>query len=275
MDAALVVKADPAEQREFEIEPCRPGASLDQLRLDRRDRALCHGVVERSAGASAAGGDSGVFEALGVLPGRVLGAAVVGVRDEWLARPFAAGDRHREGVVDERSRMRARFGVKPICRELEVSDRAYRQRRGGLPSRRAQSDAASLVEIRTFHARGGSSAGGSRRRDGRVVRVVALLAAAAKGQLRCRALHRRAADARGRSRRRRRPSRSDAPHDDPTPTAGRRHRSRREALPGVAARRAVGVRLHLHPHPREARSRGRPSPPRRRSRFSRRSSTSS
>jgi len=47
---------------------------------------------------------------------------------------------------------RARFGVEPICRELEVSDRAYRQRRASPPSARVQSDAALLAEIRRIHA---------------------------------------------------------------------------------------------------------------------------
>ena len=47
---------------------------------------------------------------------------------------------------------RARFGVEPICRELEVSDRAYRQRRVAEPSRRARSDAVILAEIRRIHA---------------------------------------------------------------------------------------------------------------------------
>jgi putative transposase len=47
---------------------------------------------------------------------------------------------------------RARFGVEPICRELEVSDRAYRQRRSAPPSARKQSDAVVLAEIRRIHA---------------------------------------------------------------------------------------------------------------------------
>jgi putative transposase len=47
---------------------------------------------------------------------------------------------------------RARFGVEPICRELEVSDRAYRQRRVAPPSARAQSDQVILGEIRRIHA---------------------------------------------------------------------------------------------------------------------------
>lgn len=47
--------------------------------------------------------------------------------------------------IDEQ---RARFGVEPICRELEVSDRAYRQRRSAPPSNRSQRDALLLGEIR-------------------------------------------------------------------------------------------------------------------------------
>jgi putative transposase len=43
---------------------------------------------------------------------------------------------------------RARFGVEPICRELEVSDRAYRQRRSAPPSARALRDAVVLAQIR-------------------------------------------------------------------------------------------------------------------------------
>ena len=44
------------------------------------------------------------------------------------------------------------FGVEPICRELEASDRAYRQRRVAVPSLRAQSDQVILCEIRRIHA---------------------------------------------------------------------------------------------------------------------------
>lgn len=66
---------------------------------------------------------------------------------------------------------RARFGVEPICRELEVSDRAYRQRRGAPPSARAQSDAVLLAEIRRIHAETDESYGSWRcwrqlRKDG-------------------------------------------------------------------------------------------------------------
>jgi transposase InsO family protein len=66
---------------------------------------------------------------------------------------------------------RARFGVEPICRELEVSARAYRQRRLARPSRRAQSDAALLVEIRRIHSETDESYGSWRcwrqlRKDG-------------------------------------------------------------------------------------------------------------
>jgi putative transposase len=46
---------------------------------------------------------------------------------------------------------RARFGVEPICRELEVSDRAYRQRRAGVASAGARRDAVLLGEIRRIH----------------------------------------------------------------------------------------------------------------------------
>jgi putative transposase len=70
--------------------------------------------------------------------------------------------------VDEH---RARFGVEPICRELEVSARAYRQRRSALPSARAQSDAVVLAEIRRIHVETDESYGSWRcwrqlRRDG-------------------------------------------------------------------------------------------------------------
>ena len=66
---------------------------------------------------------------------------------------------------------RARFGVEPICRELEVSDRAYRQRRVGVPSRRVQSDAVILGEIQSIHAETDGSYGSWRcwqqlRKDG-------------------------------------------------------------------------------------------------------------
>ncbi len=93
--------------------------------------------------------------------------------------------------VDEH---RARFGVEPICRELEVSARAYRQRRVAPPSARAQSDAVLLGEIRRIHSETDESYG--RGRCWRQLR---------KGRLLCRALHGRAADAR--SRPGRRPSR--------------------------------------------------------------------
>jgi hypothetical protein len=70
---------------------------------------------------------------------------------------------------------RARFGVEPICRELEVSARAYRQRRAAPPSRRAQSDAVLLAEIRRIHSETDESYGAWRcwrqlRKDGRTHR---------------------------------------------------------------------------------------------------------
>ena len=70
--------------------------------------------------------------------------------------------------VDEH---RARFGVEPICRELEVSARAYRQRRAAPPSARAQSDAVLLAEIRRIHSETDESYGAWRcwrqlRKDG-------------------------------------------------------------------------------------------------------------
>lgn len=46
---------------------------------------------------------------------------------------------------------RARLGVEPICRELEVSASAYRARRTRLPSARALRDAFLLEEIRRVH----------------------------------------------------------------------------------------------------------------------------
>ncbi len=69
---------------------------------------------------------------------------------------------------------RGRFGVEPICRELEVSDRAYRQRRGGKLSRRGQRDLVLLEEIRRVHAESDSSYGSWRcwrqlNRDGTTV----------------------------------------------------------------------------------------------------------
>ena len=49
-------------------------------------------------------------------------------------------------------RERGRFGVEPICRELELSSRAYRERRCGLLSRRAVRDRVLVEEIRRVHA---------------------------------------------------------------------------------------------------------------------------
>ena len=47
---------------------------------------------------------------------------------------------------------RARFGVEPICREIEASASAYRARRTRPPSRRAVRDAWLLSQIRRVHA---------------------------------------------------------------------------------------------------------------------------
>lgn len=47
---------------------------------------------------------------------------------------------------------RGRFGVEPICRELEVSSRAYRERRRGRLSRRAARDRLLVEELRRVHA---------------------------------------------------------------------------------------------------------------------------
>jgi putative transposase len=47
---------------------------------------------------------------------------------------------------------RDRFGVEPICREIEVSASAYRARRSRPPSRRAVRDAWLLAQIRRVHA---------------------------------------------------------------------------------------------------------------------------
>ncbi len=54
---------------------------------------------------------------------------------------------------------RARFGVEPICRELEVSARAYRQRRSGKLSRRGQRDLVVAAELRRVHEESDSSYG--------------------------------------------------------------------------------------------------------------------
>ena len=50
---------------------------------------------------------------------------------------------------------RARFGVEPICREIEVSASAYRARRSRQPSRRAVRDAFLLAQIRRLHETSG------------------------------------------------------------------------------------------------------------------------
>jgi transposase InsO family protein len=54
---------------------------------------------------------------------------------------------------------RNRFGVEPICRELELSARAYRERRSGQLSRRAKRDRVLATEIRRVHAESDSSYG--------------------------------------------------------------------------------------------------------------------
>ena len=54
---------------------------------------------------------------------------------------------------------RGRFGVEPICRELEVSARAYRERRRGQLSRRGRRDRLIAAEIRRVHAASDSSYG--------------------------------------------------------------------------------------------------------------------
>ena len=54
---------------------------------------------------------------------------------------------------------RGRFGVEPICRELEASSRAYRERRRGRLSRRGQRDLVITAEIRRVHAESDSSYG--------------------------------------------------------------------------------------------------------------------
>ena len=47
---------------------------------------------------------------------------------------------------------RERFGVEPICRELEVSASAYRARRSRPPSARSLRDLWLLAQIRRVHA---------------------------------------------------------------------------------------------------------------------------
>lgn len=54
---------------------------------------------------------------------------------------------------------RGRFGVEPICRELEVSARAYRERRRGRLSRRGQRDLVVVGEIRRVHEESDASYG--------------------------------------------------------------------------------------------------------------------
>ena len=54
---------------------------------------------------------------------------------------------------------RGRFGVEPICRELEVSDRAYRARAQGKLSDRATRDLVLVEEIRRIHTESDSSYG--------------------------------------------------------------------------------------------------------------------
>jgi putative transposase len=50
---------------------------------------------------------------------------------------------------------RDRFGVEPVCREIEVSASAYRARRTRPPSARTRRDAVLLTEIRRVHAGSG------------------------------------------------------------------------------------------------------------------------
>jgi putative transposase len=50
---------------------------------------------------------------------------------------------------------RARFGVEPICREIEVSASAYRARKSASPSARAVRDEHLLCEIRRVHEESG------------------------------------------------------------------------------------------------------------------------
>lgn len=50
---------------------------------------------------------------------------------------------------------RHRFGVEPICREIEVSASAYRARRTRPPSQRARRDGYLLAEIKRVHAASG------------------------------------------------------------------------------------------------------------------------
>ncbi len=57
MPATRVVPADVGHQGEIQVESCRPAVAADQLALERRDHALGHGVVQRGAGAPAAGGE--------------------------------------------------------------------------------------------------------------------------------------------------------------------------------------------------------------------------
>jgi putative transposase len=54
---------------------------------------------------------------------------------------------------------RGRFGVEPICRELEVSARAYRERRSGRVSRRGERDRVLVDEIRRVHTESNASYG--------------------------------------------------------------------------------------------------------------------
>ena len=50
---------------------------------------------------------------------------------------------------------RDRFGVEPLCREIEVSASAYRARRVRPPSARTRRDASLLAQIRRVHAGSG------------------------------------------------------------------------------------------------------------------------
>ena len=57
---------------------------------------------------------------------------------------------------------RARFGVEPICRTLEIAPSTYYARRSRPPSRRAVEDQELVGRIRDVHARN-YQASGSRR----------------------------------------------------------------------------------------------------------------
>jgi len=91
---------------------------------------------------------------------------------ERVFRPRARPAPHEVSAFIDKER--GRFGVEPICRELEVSARAYRERRRGQLSRRGQRDRVIVEEIRRVHAESDSSYGSWRcwkqlNRDGTTV----------------------------------------------------------------------------------------------------------